>query len=72
MGRENRYIYIVCRVIHTYIQRIHYKLPFTLSNKVELFELMQSPGLRNAIFMCGYTGGSQDFHSLIPSPYPHT
>ena len=34
------------RIIHTYIQRIHYKLPFALSNKIELFECMRSLGLR--------------------------
>ena len=41
MGRENREI---CRVTHAYFQQIHYKLPFTLSNKVELFERMRSLG----------------------------
>ena len=37
MGREIRLKY---RITHTYIQRIHYnlKLPFALSNKIELFQ----------------------------------
>ena len=51
MGREIRSKY---RLIHTYIQRIHYKLPFALFNKIELFERMRSLRLRNAISTCGY------------------
>ena len=39
MGREIRLKYN--------IQRIHYKLPFALSNKIELFECMWSLGLHN-------------------------
>ena len=31
-------------VSHACIQQIHYKLPFTLSNKVKLLERMQSLG----------------------------
>ena len=46
MGHEIRSKY---RIIHIYIQRIHHKLPFMLSNKIELFERMQSLGLHNAI-----------------------
>ena len=34
MGHE---IHSKYRITHTCIQRIHYKLPFALSNKVELF-----------------------------------
>ena len=37
------------RVTHAYVQQIHFKLPFMLSNKVELFECIQSLSLRNAI-----------------------
>ena len=51
MGHEIRWKY---RITHTYIQRIHYKLPFTLSNKIELLERMRSFGLRNAISKLGY------------------
>ena len=32
----------VCRVTRAYIQRIQYRLPFTLSNKIKLFKRMQS------------------------------
>ena len=41
MGSEIRSKY---RITHTYIRRIHYKLPFVLSNKIELFERMRSLG----------------------------
>ena len=51
MGRENCLKY---RITHKYIQRIHFKLPFTLSNKIELFERIRSLGLRNAISTCSY------------------
>ena len=51
MGRE---IHTKYRITHMYIQRTHYKLPFTLSNKIKLFERMQSLGLCNAISTCGY------------------
>ena len=49
MGRE-----ICSKLTHTYIQQIHYKLPFALSNKIKLFECMRSLGLRIAISTCGY------------------
>ena len=40
MGREFRSKY---RITHgACIHRIHYKLPFALSNKIELFECMRS------------------------------
>ena len=42
------------RITHMYIQRIHYKLPFALSNKIEMFERIRSLGLRSAISTCGY------------------
>ena len=45
-----RYVEYLTHISGEYI----IKLPFTLSNKVELFERMQSPGLRNATSTCGY------------------
>ena len=47
MGREIRSKY---RITHTYIQRIHYKLPFTLSNKIELFDACENDPLPIAVF----------------------
>ena len=60
MGRENHSKY---RITHTYIQRIHYKLPFALSNKIELFEHMRSLGLCNAISTCGYISLAKAMYS---------
>ena len=45
-------------IAHTYIQRIHCKLPFMLSNKIELFKRMQSLGLRNPISTCGHASAN--------------
>ena len=55
MGCKNCWI---CRVTHAYSYPVNKlaipKLPFTLSNKVELFECIRSLGLRNAISMSSY------------------
>ena len=42
------------RITNMYIRRVHSKLPFTLSKKIELFERMWSLGLRNTISTCSY------------------
>ena len=50
VGHENHQIH---RATYAQIQQIHYKLLFTLSNKVQRFKHEQSLGLCNAMSTCG-------------------
>ena len=55
-----------CRITHAQIQRIQYKLPFTLSNKkIELFKHMQSLGLCNTISIYSLAMAMYNMHACL-------